>query len=155
MEEMRMSKFLEKEDIRALELINEEVKDEELRNKLLEIYIQSFRKEEHYQVRHGKKNVSLDQDTKQANTVISNLSLEQEQLNHLVMKQEEIKELYKAIYQLSEVERNLIWLFFFCEVSLAEIAKTLGLTKQALSKRKIKVEEKLRKIIEKENKSNF
>ncbi|MEG0077408.1 MAG: sigma factor-like helix-turn-helix DNA-binding protein [Anaerorhabdus sp.] len=150
-----MSKFLEKEDIRALELINEEVKDEELRNKLLEIYIQSFRKEEHYQVRHGKKNVSLDQDTKQANTVISNLSLEQEQLNHLVMKQEEIKELYKAIYQLSEVERNLIWLFFFCEVSLAEIAKTLGLTKQALSKRKIKVEEKLRKIIEKENKSNF
>lgn len=150
-----MSRYLEKEDIRTLELINEEVKDEELRNKLLEIYIQSFRKEEHYQVRHGRKNISIDQDMKQANTVISNLSCMQEQLHQLTMKQEEIKELYKAISQLDETERNLIWLFFFCEVSLVEIAERFGLTKQALSKRKLKVEEKLRKIIEKENKSNF
>ncbi|MEG0169973.1 MAG: sigma-70 family RNA polymerase sigma factor [Erysipelotrichaceae bacterium] len=144
-----MSRFLEKEDIRALELINEEVKDEELRNKLLEIYIQSFRKEEHYQVRHGRKNVSIDQDTKQSNAIISEISCDQEQIHQLTMKKEEIKELYKAISQLDEAERNLIWLFFFCEVSLVEIAERLGLTKQALSKRKLKVEEKLRKIMQK------
>lgn len=144
-----MSKYLNKEDIRVLELINEEVKDEELKNKLLEIYVQSFRKEEHYKKRHERMNISIDQGNEQSEAIISRLSMENEILHHLVYGQDEIKELYKAISQLDEAERKLVWLFFFCEIPLTEIAKDIGLSKQALSKRKLKIEKKLRKTLKK------
>ena len=41
-------KYLDKDDIRALELINAEVHDEELKEKLIKMYMSDIRKNENY-----------------------------------------------------------------------------------------------------------
>lgn len=61
---------------------------------------------------------------------------------------EEIRRLYEALNELEVEERLLIDELFFRGVTEGELAKRLGLTQQAVSKRKKKLLERLREKIE-------
>ncbi|MEA4873993.1 hypothetical protein [Anaerorhabdus sp.] len=134
-----MTKYMDKEDIKALELINNEVEDPILKNKLIKIYIQSIIKEKHYRERHRYNQISLDYENSEAYLAMVEISTKQKSVESIFDDQESKKELYKAIHELDVDEQKFVWLFFFCDFSLVEIAKDMGLTKQALSKKKIKI----------------
>lgn len=144
-----MTKYMDKEDIKALELINNEVEDPVLKSKLIKIYIQSIIKEKHYRERHSNMQISLDNENSETYMTVIELSKKQKSIESIFDDQENKKELYKAIHKLNVDEQKLVWLFFFCDYSLVEIAKGMGLTKQALSKKKLKIIQKLRKSLKK------
>lgn len=148
----KYKRYLSKEDIANLELINNEVRDIELRNKLLEIYISSYRKEEDYVRRHQRLDVSLDAGTEESKKIESKISMLITNEDSITMDRFLIEELYKAIDQLTETEKLIIWLFFFCNKTSSDIGKELGMTQQAISKKKIKTLEKLRKVLKREEK---
>ncbi|MEF9966891.1 MAG: hypothetical protein RR766_00140 [Longicatena sp.] len=131
-----MTKYMDKEDIKALELINNEVEDPILKSKLIKIYIQSIIKEKHYRERHRCNQVSLDYESSEAYLAMVELSVKQKSIESIFDDQESKKELYKAIHELDVDEQKLVWLFFFCDFTLVQIAKDMGVTKQVLSKRK-------------------
>lgn len=64
------------------------------------------------------------------------LSVKQKSIESIFDDQESKKELYKANHELDVDKQKLVWLFFFCDFSLVEIAKGMGVTKQALSKKR-------------------
>lgn len=140
-----MNKYLSKDDIYALELIHQEVTDSELKDKLLEIYIQSLRKDEHYYRREKLKHKSMDQDEDFKALIVGQLSKLVPSVHTQVLYHEITKELYHAIRQLTPTERNVIWLFFFCDFSLTEIGKITGVSQQAVSKTVKRSLSKLRK----------
>ncbi|MEG0169297.1 MAG: hypothetical protein RR945_09530 [Erysipelotrichaceae bacterium] len=106
-----MTKYMDTDDIKALGLINNEVEDLNLKNELLKIYIQSIIKEKHYQERHRNMQVNLDYESPESYKAIAELSIRQKSIESIFDDQEYKKELYKAIFKLDEVERNLIWFF--------------------------------------------
>jgi RNA polymerase sigma factor (sigma-70 family) len=70
-------------------------------------------------------------------------------LSDVIINREYIKKLEAALKQLSEDEYRLIKALFFEGVSERSYAENLGVTQQCISKRKMKILNKLKKILEK------
>lgn len=80
-----MTKYMDKEDIKSLELINNEVEDPVLKSKLIKIYIQSIIKEKHYRERHSNMQISLDNENSEAYMTVLNYRKNRKALNQFLM----------------------------------------------------------------------
>lgn len=138
-------KYLDKDYFKALELINSEVDDEELKEKLLAIYIKDIRKREHEYFRHDKRNVYYDQiDSVYFKKIEGILSASVEDSHTIAMQKIENEELYEAINQLTKTEKLIIQLFFFRKLNTVQIANILGIAQQNVSKTKNRALKKLK-----------
>ncbi len=138
-------KYLSKDDLKSLELINNEVQDEELKDKLLKLYISDIRKNEDKIRRHPS--FSLDSSNEEQIVKIEyELANNKEDLNEIIIKKLLHEELYKAINQLDETEKLIIQLFFFEEMSTRKIAKALSISQTKVCEIKTKSLKKLKKL---------
>ena len=70
------------------------------------------------------------------------------EMEEKMIRDEERHRLYQALDELSVDERMLIESLFFSGIAEGELAAHLGITQQAVSRRKIRILRKLRKKIE-------
>lgn len=77
--------------------------------------------------------------------------LEKEQEEHFesIERQEDIEKVHIAISKLQEIERQIIILRYFEELTMSEIAKVVGLKEGSLRVRNHRILKKLKTIIEK------
>lgn len=79
---------------------------------------------------------------------VDNIIDEKTDLEKIVEVKMQIEELNKALNQLTKEERDLIEAIFFREESLKSIGEKEKVTHQAIGKRRDRILEKLRKILE-------
>lgn len=142
-----MERYLNDENKKILELIENEKMEDELRKQILNIYIQSFRSEENHERRHKNKEISIDQNNEISAKIIADISAKKDDLHLQILKKIETKELYEAIHQLDKVEQKFIWLFFYCDESTRVIAKEMNMHQTQVIRMKKKIIAKLRIIM--------
>ena len=79
---------------------------------------------------------------------IDNIADESMDIEKIVEVKMQIEELHKALATLTKEERDLIEAIFFREESLKSIGEKEKVTHQAIGKRRNKILEKLRKLLE-------
>ncbi|HEL0614622.1 TPA: sigma-70 family RNA polymerase sigma factor [Streptococcus equi subsp. zooepidemicus] len=79
---------------------------------------------------------------------VDNIIDESVDVEKIVEVKMQIEELHKALNQLTKEERELIEAIFYQEESLRSISRKEKVTHQAISQRRDKILEKLRKILE-------
>ena len=73
---------------------------------------------------------------------------EQESVESVVLHKLEVDRLHTALLQLPKEERALIYALFFDGKTESEVAKHLGVSRQAIQKRKNRILKKLKKFFE-------
>jgi RNA polymerase sigma factor (sigma-70 family) len=66
---------------------------------------------------------------------------------YLLLKREKYRELYRCLAQLAPEDQKLIDALFYRDMSETEYARTIGRTQQAVSKAKIRILAKLKKLL--------
>ena len=66
----------------------------------------------------------------------------------LIIERERLEQLYEALKQLDADERWLIGKLYFYENTEKEVAEILGISRQAINKRKQKILKKLESILD-------
>lgn len=79
------------------------------------------------------------------------LNLDEVKESELVYSSEERLELCETVMRLPEKYSMVIYLFYYEDMKISEIARSLGVTESAVKIRLSRAREKLRKILEKEN----
>lgn len=72
---------------------------------------------------------------------------DEESLEDLVIKREEIEQLYRALAMLSKEEQELIHALYFEKRTERELAQKMGVYRNAIHKRKKQIEKKLKNIL--------
>lgn len=126
-------------------LINEYVKEPDLKIRLLELVETEARRERWELEKKRRYEVSLD-IVKTAIKVELEISLTQNDSSPNIHGYNEI-DVNEALIFLSEEEQNLIDLLFFCGFSEREVARLKGVSQNAIHKQKQRILMKLRSIL--------
>ena len=105
-------------------------------------YYEEYDHERYLDRRGQKREISSDLLQKQGN-LINFVGLSEHSMEYQMIEKERMALLYQALKQLDAEERWLIDKLYFDECSEKEIALILGISQQAVSKKKKKVLKKL------------
>lgn len=114
-----------------------------------------------HEIRRNKK--KIDNNTVSLNTIIggdkNNLYLEDILSNYEleidIIDKEEIQDLYKAIDRLENIEKRIIKLYYFENMSQKEISNILKMSQPNVSKKITKIVIKLKNILKEANKHGW
>lgn len=102
------------------------------------------------------KNLWIDQLRKESK--VSKVSIDdvvisdkEEEIAAIIHKEDSAKELHLVIDELNSVDKEIIILYYFSNVSVGQIAKTMKITKSNVKIRLHRARLKLRKLMEDEN----
>lgn len=133
-------------------LINNHVSDELLKVKLLDLVEQEERHERwEAEKRRRGKIVSLDSDEYVRTKLEYEFRMHNEDTD--IINEFDILDLLNSIKQLSKQDRSLIGMLYFKGMSEREVADKLGVSKNAIHKRKHKILKKLKKFYKKGDQS--
>ncbi|WP_353852638.1 sigma factor-like helix-turn-helix DNA-binding protein [Dehalobacter restrictus] len=119
--------------------VTEEVYKAYYQNKEREIYLDKLSE---------RNNLSYEECEEKGIQIDYLLSQTQESAEDKLIKAEMLSRLTVAIEMLTEQERLLIYSLFFKGKSENQLAKSIGITKQAVSKQKYRILQKLKKFLE-------
>lgn len=126
-------------------LIHHHVDDVSLKMKLLELVEQEARHERwEFEKRRRGKIISLDSDEYGRTKLEYQITIRNTDINH---DEIDVLDLLNSIKQLSKKERNLIEMLYFKGMSEREVANKLGVSKNAIHKRKHKILKKIKEIL--------
>ncbi len=109
-------------------------------------YYEEYDHERYLDKRGKKREISYDLLYEQGN-LINFVGLSPEPLDCQMVEKECLEQLYKALKQLDDEERWLIEKLYFSEYAEKDVAANLGVSRQAINKRKHKVLKKLADIL--------
>lgn len=89
---------------------------------------------------------------KSRNTIIS---IDEIKEDEIVNEPHKDLELTKLVFKLTEKYSTVIYLFYFEEMKISEIATSLGISQSAVKLRLSRGRDKLKNLIEKENKNGL
>lgn len=105
-------------------------------------------REKYLNVLAEKNNISLEVCNEKGIQVEYAFAYAEESIEDRIVKREMIAKMLQCLKLLSENEKWLLDALYFKEKSEYQIAAQLGITQQAVHKRKIKILDKLKKLIE-------
>ena len=111
-------------------------------------YYQQKEREAYLDKLSRKHHISIEECEEKGIQLNYIFSQEQESAVDKLIKEEMLTKLAEALYSLSEQERWLIYSLFFKGKSERELCATLEIAKTTLHDRKIKVLQKLKKLLE-------
>lgn len=109
-------------------------------------YYEEYDHERYIDRRGQKREISFDLLQEQG-SLINFAGLSEHSIEYQMIEKERMVQLYQALKQLDDKERWLIDKLYFEECSEKEIALILGISQQAVSKKKQKVLRKLGSIL--------
>lgn len=109
-------------------------------------YYEEYDHERYIDRRGQKREISFDLLQEQG-SLINFAGLSEHSIEYQMIEKERMVQLYQALKQLDDKERWLIDKLYFDECSEKEIALILGISQQAVSKKKQKVLRKLGSIL--------
>lgn len=111
-------------------------------------YYQQKERETYLDKLSQKHDISFEECEEKGIQVDYLLSHSQESIEDKLIKAEMLAKLTEAIEKLSEQERLLIYELFFRGKSERQLARQLGVYQYAVHKRKLRILEKLKKLLE-------
>ena len=109
-------------------------------------YYEEYNHEKYLDKRGKKREISFDLLQEQGN-LIHFVGLSVSSLDYQMIEKERLNQLYKALKQLDDDERWLIGQLYFYEYTEKEVAEILGVSRQAINKRKQKILKRLGDIL--------
>lgn len=109
-------------------------------------YYEEYDHERYLDKRGKQREVSFDLLQEQGN-LFHYVDWQEEALDSQMVEKERLDQLYQALKQLDEEERWLIEKLYFCEYTEKEVAVILGVSRQAVNKRKQRILKKLANIL--------
>ena len=109
-------------------------------------YYKEYNHEKYLDKRGKKREISFDLLQEQGN-LINFVGLSLSSLDYHMVEKERLNQLYEALKQLDDYERWLIGKLYFYEYTEKEVAEILGVSRQAINKRKQKILKRLGDIL--------
>lgn len=110
-------------------------------------YYEEYNHERYLDKRGKKREISFDLLQERGN-LIDIVGLSVGTPDYLIIERERLEQLYEALKQLDADERWLIGKLYFYENTEKEVAEILGISRQAINKRKQKILKKLESILD-------
>lgn len=110
-------------------------------------YYEEYDHERYLDKRGKKREISFDLLQERGN-LIDIVGLSVGTPDYLIIERERLEQLYEALKQLDADERWLIGKLYFYENTEKEVAEILGISRQAINKRKQKILKKLESILD-------
>ena len=111
------------------------------------VYYEEYDHERYLDKRGKKREISFDLLQERGN-LIDIVGLSVGTPDYLIIERERLEQLYEALKQLDADERWLIGKLYFYENTEKEVAEILGISRQAINKRKQKILKKLESILD-------
>lgn len=109
-------------------------------------YYEECNHEKYLDKRGKKREISFELLQEQGN-LIHFVGLSVSSLDYQMVEKERLNQLYEALKQLDDDERWLIGQLYFYEYTEKEVAEILGVSRQAINKRKQKILKRLGDIL--------